>query len=223
MKFLFKAKDSSSQVREGMVEAMSWEAAAQILETNRLIPITINEEKQSMVFMKSFSKMWEGVSQKELVIFFRQLSTLIDARVAIVSSLNTIEEQSENKYFQIILKEISDDVKDGMSFSDALEKHPDVFTSLTINMIRAGEVSGSLHKSVAFVAESVEKNYQLTAKIKSALYYPAFVLSVGFIVGFLVVTFILPKLTIMIKDLNVPVPWYTTALVLLGDFMEAYW
>ncbi|MFZ2187604.1 MAG: type II secretion system F family protein [Candidatus Moraniibacteriota bacterium] len=223
MKFLFKAKESSGQVREGVVEAMSWEAAAQILEKNNLTPITINEEKESHVLMKSFEKIWEGVSQKELMIFFRQLATLIEARVAIVAALNTIEEQAENKYFRIIIKEISDDVKDGMSFSDALEKHADVFSTLTINMVRAGEVSGSLHKSVAFVAESIENNYQLAARIKGALYYPVFVLTVAFVVGFLVVTFVLPRIMVMIKALNVPIPWYTAVLVALGDFMAQYW
>lgn len=99
----------------------------------------------------------------------------------------------------------------------------DVFSPLTVNMIRAGEVSGSLQKSVSFVAKNIEKNYQLTSRIKGALYYPIFVLSVAFIVGFLVVTFILPKITVLIKDLNVPIPWYTAALIWLGDFMNQYW
>src|SRR3989344_2139950 len=222
MKFLFKAKNDAGQLREGLVEAISWEAAAQILEKNSLTPITVQEQKRSIVFMKSFQKMLEGVSQKELMTFFRQLATLIEARVPITAALHTIGEQVENRYLRII-KEIEDSVGDGMPFSEALEKHPDIFSLLTINMIRAGEVSGSLHKSVGYVAENIEKNYQLASKIKGALYYPAFVLSVAFIVGFLVVTFILPKITLLIKDMKVAVPWYTTALVALGDFMNQYW
>lgn len=223
MKFLFKAKSNDGQLREGLVEATSWEAAAQILEKNDLTPITVQEQKESNTFMKTFQKLLEGVSQKELMTFFRQLATLIDARVPITVALSTIGEQMENKYLRIIIKEIGDSIDDGMSFSEALEKHPDAFSSLTVNMIRAGEASGSLQKSISFVAENIEKNYQLTSKIKGALYYPGFVLSVAFIVGFLVVTFILPKITVLIKDLNVPVPWYTTLLVGLGDFMNAYW
>ncbi|OGI31706.1 MAG: hypothetical protein A3G09_02710 [Candidatus Moranbacteria bacterium RIFCSPLOWO2_12_FULL_48_12] len=223
MKFLFKAKNDAGQLREGLVEAISWEAAAQILEKNSLTPITVQEQKRSIVFMKSFQKMLEGVSQKELMTFFRQLATLIEARVPITAALHTIGEQVENRYLRIIIKEIEDSVGDGMPFSEALEKHPDIFSLLTINMIRAGEVSGSLHKSVGYVAENIEKNYQLASKIKGALYYPAFVLSVAFIVGFLVVTFILPKITLLIKDMKVAVPWYTTALVALGDFMNQYW
>lgn len=223
MKFVFKAKNESGEVREGLVEAMSWQAAAQILEKNGLKPITIKEQKDSSVFIKSFQKLLEGVSQKELMVFFRQLATLIEARVPIVSSLHTIGDQSDNRYLRLIIKEMSDDIEDGLPFSEALEKHSDIFSSLTINMIRAGEISGSLQKSISFVAENIEKNYQLTSKIRGALYYPAFVLGVAFLVGFLVVTFILPKITALIKDLNVPIPWYTEILIWLGDFMQQYW
>ncbi|MEK9174108.1 MAG: type II secretion system F family protein, partial [Patescibacteria group bacterium] len=150
-------------------------------------------------------------------------STLIEARVPIVSSLTTISDQMSNAYFALIVKEMADDVEDGMSFSEALAKSPQIFSVLTVNMIRAGEVSGALQKSVNFVADNIEKNYQLSSKIKGALYYPVFVLTVAFIIGFLVVTFILPKITVLIKDLHVAVPWYTTALITLGDFMNAYW
>lgn len=223
MKFLFKAKNDAGQLREGLVEAINWEAAAQILEKNGLIPITVQEQKSSMLFMKSFQKILEGVSQKELMTFFRQLATLIEARVPITSALHTIGEQMENKYLRIIVKEVEDTIGDGMPFSEALAKHPDVFSPLTVNMIRSGEASGSLQKAIVFVAENIEKSYQLTSKIKSAFYYPIFVFSVAFIVGFLVVTFILPKITALIKDMNIPIPWYTAFLVWLGDFMNQYW
>ncbi len=223
MKFNFKAKNDAGQIREGAVEALSQEAAAQILEKNGLTPISIKEEERSADFMKSIEKIWEGVSQKELVTFFQQLATLIEARVPIVSSLTTISEQFGNKYLRLIVKEMSDDIEDGMPLSEAMEQHVDVFSPLTVNMIRAGEVSGSLQKSITFVADHIEKDYQLTAKIRGALYYPMFVMSVAGIVGFLVVTFILPKITVLIKDIKVAVPWYTTVLVNIGDFMNQNW
>lgn len=223
MKFVFKAKDAEGRIREGMVEAINSDAAAKILEKNTLIPLSLTEEEKTVSVLRNVHKLWEGVNQKEQLVFFQQLSTLIEARVPIVSSLMTIAEQTGNKYLRIVLKEMADDIQDGMSFSDAMERHPDVFSVLTINMIRAGEISGTLQKSITVVSENIEKNYQLTAKIKGALYYPVFVLLVAFVIGFLVVTFILPKITIMIKDLHVPIPWYTSALIWIGDFMNAYW
>jgi type II secretory pathway component PulF len=224
MKFTFKARTEEGDIREGIVDAVDNDTAAQILQRNNLIPITlVAENDKNNQLVKSITKIWEGVSQKELMVFFRQMSTLIEARVPIVSSLTTIGDEMNNAYFSIIIHEMADDVQDGMPLSDALAKHPDVFTTLTVNMIRAGEVSGALQKSVNFVADNIEKNYHLTSKIKGALYYPVFVLAVASIIGFLVVTFILPKITILIKDLKVEVPWYTSALIWLGDFMNAYW
>lgn len=223
MKFSFRAKTETGQERVGVVEAMSRDAAIQILQSNGLVPFSVQEEKRESEMFRDFTRMWEGVSQKELMVMFRQLATLVGARVPMVSALDTLAEQTNNSYLRMILKEIEDDVEDGSSFSESLEKHPAVFTSLMVSMIKAGEISGSLHKSIEVVADNIEKNYQLSSKIKGALFYPVFVLTTAFIIGFLVVTFILPKLTMMIRDLGVAIPWYTSVLMWIGDFMQAYW
>src|SRR3989344_3918310 len=165
MKFLFKAKNQAGQIKEGVVEALDRNAAIQILQQNALLPMTIQEEeKKNLLLVKNLTKIWEGVKQKELMVFFQQLATLIEARVPIVSSLKTISDQCSNKYLRLIIIEVADDIEDGMPFSEALEKHPDVFSSLTVNMVKAGEVSGTLQKSVAFVAANIEKNYQQRRK-----------------------------------------------------------
>lgn len=225
MKFTFKAKNEAGDLKEGLVEAVNREAAIQILQKNSLIPLSLVSDGSGRAFnwIKDIQKLWEGVSPKELMVIFRQMATLIQARVPVVTSLQTIGEQITNDYLRIVLRELQDDIQDGMSFSEALERHPNVFDAMTINMIKAGEISGSLQRSIEFVADSIEKNYHLTSKIRGALMYPAFVSAVAGAVGFIVVTFILPKITALIKDLNVPVPWYTTALMWLGDFMSQYW
>jgi type II secretory pathway component PulF len=223
MKFVFKAKDASGKIKEGLVEALTQDMAVQILQKNNLVPISLKRDTETLGLVKSFQKIWDRVTPKELLVFFRQLSTLIEAKVPLVSSLYAIGDQTENKYLKIVLKEMGGDIEDGMTFSEALAKHPNVFTPLTINMIKAGEVSGNLQKSVTFIANSIEKNYQLTSKIKGALFYPAFVVTVGGIIGFLIVSFILPRLTSLIKDMKVEVPWYTKAIMALGDFMAVYW
>ncbi|MBP9727784.1 MAG: type II secretion system F family protein [Candidatus Moranbacteria bacterium] len=223
MKFVFKAKNNQGQIKEGIVESTDSKTAAAILERNDLVPISIEEQKKSLVIVREFEKLWEGVKPKELVVFFQQLSTLIGAHVPVVSALRTIEDQTENRFFRIVLKEMADDIEDGIQFSVAIEKHPDVFTTLATSMIRSGEASGELQHAIDTIAKNIEKNYQLAAKIKGALYYPAFVMGVAGVIGFLVVTFILPRITIMIKDLNVPIPWYTALLIWLGDFMNTWW
>lgn len=224
MRFVFKAKNEAGEVKEGLVEAVTLELATEILQRNGLIPIQVNPEGGGWKgALRDVQRLWEGVSPKDIMLVFRQLSTLIEARVPVVTSIETVSEQVEKRYFRLILKEIKEDIGDGMSFSEALEKHPKVFDPMMVHIIRAGEVSGTLQKSIEFIADNTEKNYHLTSKVRGALIYPAFVLAAALAAGFLVITFILPKITTIIKDLNAPVPWYTAALMQLSDFMNAYW
>lgn len=223
MRFVFKAKDAEGKLKEGFVEAMTQELAVQILQKSNLTPVSVEREDTSNQFVRSFRKMWERVTQKELVVLFRQLATLIEAKVPLVTAISAIEAQTVNKYLRIILKEIVGDINDGMTLSEAMTKHPDIFSPLTINMIKSGEVSGSLRQSISYIANGVEKSYQLNAKIKSALFYPAFVLAVAAIIGFIIISFILPKLTVLIRDMKVETPWYTNVIMSLGDFMSNYW
>ena len=223
MKYNFKAKDDKGSVREGVIEAISEQNALAILQKNKLVPIDLEQVKQASQLVKDLKKMWEGASAKEMAAFFRQLAILIEAKVPIVQSLRAIEEQTENSYLRLVIREIAADIQEGMPFSESLEKHPDVFHSLTANIVRSGEISGNLQNSVSFIADSIEKNNELNSKIKSALYYPLFVVTVASIVGFIVVTVILPKLTVIIKDLNVPIPWYTKLVMSVGDFMANFW
>jgi len=117
-----------------------------------------------------------------------------------------------------------DDIQDGLPLSDAMKKHKGVFSNLAINIVRAGEVSGNLRKSVEYIADNIEKNYNLTTKVKSAMMYPLIVMVVFFVIAFIVVTFIVPKLTLMIKSMDgIEIPWYTQIVISLSDFMSQYW
>lgn len=223
MRFQFKAKDQNGAVREGTIDAINEQSAVEVLQRNSLIPVSVEQEKNLPQIVKDLKRAWEGVTQKELSVFFRQLATLIEAKVPITQSLMAIEEQTGNKFMRLIIKEISDDVQEGMPLSESLAKHSDVFPPLVSSIVKAGEISGNLQQSVIFVADSIEKNYQLTSKIRGALLYPAFVMAVAFIIGFIVVTVILPKLTGIIKDLGIAVPWYTKVIMWFGDFMANFW
>lgn len=227
MRFVFKARDQHGKIQGGIVEAINTDLAAHILQKNNLTPISLEREGDGKgifgEFKRQWQKAWEGVPAKDQVGFFRQLATLIEAHVPMVSALTAIGEQMENRFFQSIIREMVADVEDGMPFSESLAKHPDVFSPLAVHIIHAGEVSGNLQKSISFVADNIEKNYQLTSRIKGALIYPAFVISVAGIVGFLIISFILPKLTLLIRDLDVEIPWYTQTVITVGDFMGAYW
>ena len=223
MKFNFKAKTKTGEYKEGVINASSKEVAVAILQKNNLLPTSLEAENPKGGIEKFFLKYYEKVTAKELVVFFRQLSILIEARVPIIVSLTAIKEQMNNPYFERVTQEVINDIEDGMSFSSAIEKHKDVFSNLSVNLVRAGETSGNLKKSIAYVADNIEKNYALASRVKSALLYPASVLLVFFIIGFLMISFILPKLTGIIKEINANVPWYTQVVIDIADFMAAYW
>ena len=223
MKFNFKAKTKTGEYKEGIINASSKELAVAILQKNDLLPISVREENAEGDLLKSFLKYYDRVVAKELVVFFRQLAILIEARVPIVVSLTAIEDQTPNVYFRKVIQEMINDIEDGMPFSSSMEKHKDVFSNLSINIIKAGETSGNLKKSITYVAENIERNYTLATKIRFALIYPILVLIVFFVIGFLVISFIIPKLTQIIKEMNADVPWYTQVVITVGDFMASYW
>ncbi len=224
MKFNFKAKTQTGEYKEGIIDASSKDVAIAILQKNNLLPVNLRESGRKENSLKGlFLKYYDRVTQKDLIIFFRQLSILIEARVPIVTSLVAISEQNNSRYLIRVVREMVGDIEDGISFSSAMEKHKDVFSSLSINIIKAGETSGNLKKAIDYVAKNVERNYNLSRNIVSALIYPCIILVVFFIIGFLAITIIIPRLTRVIKDLNAEVPWYTHFVIILGDFMAAYW
>ncbi len=224
MRFVFKARTKDGVLKEGIVEAINRNAAIRVLQKNDLLPVSVYQEKTGPKFLRDLQRTWEGLNDKDLAGFFRELATLINAKVPIVQALKAIETQTENKFLRFIVRDVAADVEDGAPLSDSLAKYPDVFSPLVISVIRSGEVSGNLQNAILFVAENMEKNYQLTARIKSALFYPAFVTVAAGVIGFLTVSFILPRLTQVIKDFNIPdIPWYTKVVMAVGDFMQAYW
>jgi type II secretory pathway component PulF len=224
MRFIFKAKDKKTgEVRMGKVDAYNKKEAAEALEDNNLIPISISQERNFSRLLRELQRNWEGGNKKDLLMFFRQLATLISASVPVVQSLRAVASRSENKFMKSVVKEIADDVEDGASLSESMAKHPNIFSNLTTSIIKAGEISGSLQQSLEYVLKNTEKNYRLTSKIKGALLYPGFILGATAIIGFITITIILPKITLMITELDIEIPWYTKLVIAVGDFMSAYW
>lgn len=222
MKFIFTAKDKEGQKKEGAIEASDESAAIGVLQKNGLFPISLKKEETDY-FRKLFLKYYDSVKSEELVVFFRQLSIMIGAKVPIISALSSIREETKSQYLSRVLADLVSEIQDGTSFSDALQKHKDVFSVLSINIIRSGEASGNLKSSVEYVADNIEKNFLLSRKVKGALMYPSIIMIVFFIIGFLVISFVIPKLTQIIKEMKADVPWYTNLVIGVSDFMSKYW
>lgn len=222
MKYQYKARNQAGAIQTGVVEGSTPTNASAILQQHNLVVISMKAMQEPGI-VTSLSRSWEGVSAKEFVIFSRQLAVMIEAKVPLVSALKSISEQSPNPYFARIMRQILADVDEGKSLSESLKRHPKVFTELYINMVQAGEISGNLQKSLEDLAENIEKNYILTQKIKGVMYYPSFILGAFFIVGFIMITFVIPKLVGFIREYDAKLPLTTKILIAVGDFMQVWW
>jgi type II secretory pathway component PulF len=222
MKFKYKAQNKGGQMQQGIVEAASTRSAKELLIQNNLSIVSLDEVKE-IPLLSGLLRVWEGVNPREFVIFSRQLSALIDSKVPLLSALHSIANQTENRYFALKINSVIVDIDGGSSLSEAMAKNPDTFTPFYINMVKAGEASGTLQKALNDLADNTEKNYELSAKLRGAMYYPAFILGAMVVVGFVIMAFVMPKLLVILSESNAELPLQTKFLIAVSGFLANYW
>lgn len=221
MKFIYKAKTNDGVIKTGTVVASSQQRAEQLLSEYQWTIISLEEQRDDILDkLNPFSK---RVNNKDLVLFSRQLSTLISARVPILQGLRILQDQITHAYLLTILKDLIASIENGESLSLALSKHPDVFGDVYISLVKSGEASGSLDKAFSYLADQLEKEYELKNKVKSAMTYPIFVLSALGIVGMLMFKFVLPNLTAVLEEQGGELPAVSVALIAFTKFFDKYW
>lgn len=206
----------------GVVEASSKEAAVSTLSHQGVHPLVV-KQTSGRGGIAGLLKRGKKVKQKDLVVFTRQLSTMISAGVPLVRSLATLQSQTENKYFNSVIGIVSKDIEGGMPLATALSKHPSVFSEVYVNMVNAGEAGGILDEILKRLATQVEKDATMHKKIKSAMAYPVVILSITVVAFFGIMIFVIPKLGKIIKDLggpNAQLPVYTRALLGISGFVQ---
>jgi type IV pilus assembly protein PilC len=156
------------------------------------------------------------------VILSRQISTLFQSHVSPLRIFRLLSAEVENKFLQTVLNQIVDDLQGGSSISRALAAHPTVFSSFYVNLVRAGEESGSLEKSFEYLADYLDRSYEVSSKAKNALVYPAFVIGIFFIVMGLMLTMVIPKISTILTDSGQELPIYTKIVVGLSSFLTSY-
>ena len=226
MKYNYTAIDKTGKKVTGAIEASNQESATSSLKTKGLKPLSVRAEGGGILGKLPLSGKNKKVKLKELMIFTRQLSTMINAGVPLVRSLATLQLQTENPAFQKHIVGVTKDVESGMAFADALEKHPTVFSPIYVNMVRAGEAGGILDEILKKLAVQQEKDSHIRAKFKSAMTYPIILLSITTIVFIGLMVVVMPKLGKIIKDLGGPdatLPPLTTAMLGISHFMTSKW
>ena len=229
--YRYEAMNAQGQAVKQEIDANSEEEAIQKIRAMKLFPTSIKEKAgatkrgTSAAGPKKSKKSLAigGVSNKALTLFTRQLSTLQDAGLPIVRSLKILEGQQKPGALKNILVEVTEDVEGGMTFSEALAKHPRAFDKLYVNMVRAGEIGGVLDAILQRLADFREKAQRLKKQIIGAMIYPAAVITVagGILAGIL--TFIVPKFKKMFDELNVELPILTQVLIAFSDFVANKW
>lgn len=220
MLYNYTALEQSGSKKEGSIEAVSLEVAIDSLQKRGLIIASIDEaEKESWLDKLSIG---EKVKNKDIVILSRQISTLFGASVSALKIFALLSGEIENKHLKRSLVEITDDLQAGSSISKALSKHPDIFSDFYVNMVKAGEETGKLNETFDYLADHLDRNYEVVSKAKNALIYPAFVIGVFVAVMLLMFTLIIPKISVILLDSGQPVPIYTAIVFAISDFVINY-
>jgi type IV pilus assembly protein PilC len=220
MLFKYKALDQNGESKEGTIEAVNIDVAINSLQKRNLILSAIDpvEEKPTKrVFF--FGKKVPG---KDVVILSRQLATLFDAQVSALRVFKLISAETENPILRKSLTEVADDIQGGSSISKALGKHPKIFSEFYVSMIKAGEETGKLNDSFSFLADYLDRNYEVTSKVKNALVYPIFVITVFIGVMVLMFTMVVPKIADILLDSGQELPFYTKVVIAMSSFFVNY-
>jgi type IV pilus assembly protein PilC len=163
-----------------------------------------------------------GIPIKAIVIFSRQLSVLMGAKVPLVKSLRAVSLQTQHERLKAIVDDVGDEVEAGTALSVAMSKHPKAFSDFFVNMVRSGETTGRLEDVMGYLADQMERDYDLTTKIKGAMIYPIFIVFGLVIVGFIMMVFVVPKLTDVLAESGAELPWPTKVLIAVSGFFRNY-
>lgn len=219
--FKYKALDIYRKTKEGLVEAANEGLAAEALEEKGYSVVSL--EETSGFKAGGNLAIFNRIKIKDLVIFSRQFSVLISANVAMVQSLKVTVEQTENPRLKKMIAEIASEVDGGVKLSDALAKRPDIFSNFFTSVVRSGETSGKLEEVLVYLADEMEKDYDMTSKIKGAMIYPAFIIGGLAVVGTIMMVFVIPKLTDVMAESGAELPLATRMLIGVSNLLRSYW
>src|SRR5690348_10491015 len=213
--FAYTARTLGGELKTATMDAASRDEVVAQLRRQKLIVVKIDEEK---------AKKRQGrIKTRDIVIFTRQFATMINAGLPLVQALDILSRQSENKALQDVTRQVVYDVESGHTVADALRRHPKAFTDLYVNMVAAGEAGGILDTILMRLATFLEKNDALVGKVKSAMIYPAVIMSVAAIAIAVLLIFVIPVFQNMFASVNLALPLPTRIVIGLSHFLTRFW
>jgi len=225
MLFNYKAIDNYNVNREGTVEAPSVDAAISAVQKRGYTLLSVDEAGSGSGIMGALNiefNFYRSVSNKDVVILSRQIATLFQAQVSPLRIFRLLSAEVDNPLLKTTLSQVVEDLQGGSSISRALGAHPKIFSSFYVNLVRAGEESGSLEKSFDYLADYLDRQYETIAKAKNALVYPAFVIGVFVLVMVLMLTLVIPNIANILTDAGQELPIYTKIVIGISDILVNY-
>lgn len=223
MLFTYQVADQSGKQLAGTIDAVNQDIAIASLQRRGLSVISIvGGEKKGIMALGSNISFFESVSNRDIVILSRQIATLFEAQVSALRVFRLLSEQAEKPFLRQILADISDDLQAGNQISKALSKHPKIFTEFYVNMVKAGEESGKLDETFQYLADYMDRNYELMSKARNALIYPAFVVATFISVMALMLTLVIPKVSAILIESGQEIPLMTRIVIGLSNILLDY-
>lgn len=218
--FKYKAIKQNGEVFEGQVDAKDKSEVFSIVNVDGNSLILAEELNDNQKILSKINDLFSSIKTQEKIIFARNLSAMIKAGLSAARAISVMERQSKNKFFKKILAEAGEEIKKGKPLSDALKLHPNIWSTLFVSMVRAGEESGDLAGSLLEIANQMDKSETLRKKIVGAMIYPAIIFSVMLIIGVLMLIYVVPTLTSTFSELNVELPLATRIIIFMSDFIR---
>lgn len=218
--FNYTGVDQTGAQRQGTIDAVNMDVAITALQRRGLVVSSVDPAKPAL--LQQNIKLFSRVNNRDIVMLSRQMTTLFEAQVSALRAFRLLASEARTPELSDKLTTISNDIQSGMSISAALERHPDVFSPFYVNMVRAGEEAGKLNETFAFLADYLDRNYEITTKARNALVYPIFVVVTFIVVMTLMMTMVIPRLASILGEVGQNVPVYTRIVIGISMFMSDY-
>lgn len=219
--YLWNGINQKGKKQKGEIEAKDIPSAQQLLKRQSLTSVTVKPKPKDIFENVAFLQ--PKVKTKDLILFTRQFSTMIDAGLPLMQGLEILASQCENPTFKKILAQIKNDVEGGSTFSDSLQKHPKVYDKLYCNLVAAGELGGILDTILQRLAAYIEKNAKLLAKVKGAMVYPTVVAVIAVVVVLVMLIFVIPVFAEMFESFGGELPGLTQMVMNMSSFLRSHW
>jgi type IV pilus assembly protein PilC len=221
--FKYTALDEQGAKREGTVDAVNIDVAISALQRRGLIISEIDSADVKVAWsLGSTIPLFNGIKGSDVVMLSRQMTTLFESQVSALRAFQLLAAEARTPRLAEVLSAIATDIQSGTQISSALAKHPDVFSNFYVNMVRAGEEAGKLDETFSYLADYLDRNYEITSKARNALIYPAFIVGTFFVVMILMMTLVIPKLAVMLEEVGQAVPIYTRFVIGLSSLFADY-